>query len=108
MVNTRRQNTKADANPSKAVFSKEQNDLLIQKVHEYSLHAMGGNLNLFVLGLNESSTDSYMKTAYCSMALQFNPDKNIDVDTSKMIRMINESKEGLKNTLRNNYAIRKE
>ena len=37
MVNTRRQNEKADANPSKPVFSKAQNDLLIQKMHEYSL-----------------------------------------------------------------------
>ena len=47
-----------------------------------------------------------MKTAYCFMALRFQPDKNIDVDTSKMIGMINEAKEGLKNALRNNYAIR--
>ena len=106
MVNTRRQNAKADANPSKPVFSKEQNDLLIQKVHEYSLHATGEKLNLFVLGLNESSTEEDMKTAYCSMALQFHPDKNIDVDTSKIMGMINEAKEGLKNTLRNNDTIR--
>ena len=69
MVNTRRQNAKADANPSKPVFIKEQNDLLIQKVHEYSLHAKGEKLNLFVLGLNESSTEADMKTAYRSMTL---------------------------------------
>ena len=49
-----------------------------------------------------------MKTAYRSMALRFHPDKNIDVDTSKMMGMINEAKEGLKNTLRNNDAIRQE
>ena len=42
------------------------------------------------------------------MALRFQPDKNIDVDTSKMIGMINEAKEGLKITIRNNYAIREE
>ena len=108
MVNTRRQNAKADANPSKPVFSKEQNDLVIQKVHEYSLHITGEKLNLFVLGLNESSTESDMKKAYHSMALRFHPDKNIDVDTSKMMGMMNEDKEGLKNTVRNNDAIREE
>ena len=61
MVNTRQQNAKSDARPSKPVFRKEQNDLLIQKVHEYSLHATGENLNLSVLSLNESSTEAYMK-----------------------------------------------
>ena len=50
MVNTRQQNAKTDANPTKAVFRKEHNDLLIQKVHEYSLHAMGEKLNLFCQG----------------------------------------------------------
>ena len=49
-----------------------------------------------------------MKTAYCSMALRFHPDKNIDVDTSKMKGMINEAKDGLKNTLRTNDSIRDE
>ena len=66
------------------------------------------SLNLFVPGLNESSIEADMKTTYCYMALRFNPDKNIDVDTSKMMGMINEAKEGLKNTLRNNDAIREE
>ena len=37
MIKTRRQNAKADANPSKTVFSKEQNDLKINQVQEYSL-----------------------------------------------------------------------
>ena len=55
MVNTRRQNAKADANPSKTVFRKEQNDLLIHKFQEYYLHARGQySLNLFVLGFNDS------------------------------------------------------
>ena len=57
MVYTRQQNAKADANPSNTVFSKEQNDLFIQKVPEYSLYAKGEILNLFVLGLNESSKE---------------------------------------------------
>ena len=96
MVNTRRQNAKADENPNKPVFSKEHNDLLIQKVHKYSLHATGEKLNLFVPGLNESSTFADMKTAYHFMALRFYPDKIIDVYTSKMMGMINKAKEGLK------------
>ena len=62
MVKTRRQNAKADANPSKTVFSKEQNDLKIQQVQEYSLHVTGQySLDLFVLGLNYSSTEAEMK-----------------------------------------------
>ena len=61
MVCTRRQNAKADANPNKTVLSKEQNDLFIQKVQEYSLYEKGENLHLFVLSLNESSTADDMK-----------------------------------------------
>ena len=106
MVYTRRQNAKADANPSKTVFSKEQNDSFIQKVKEYSLYEKGEILYLFVLGLNESSTEEDMKEAYCSMSLRFHPDKNIHEDTSKMMGMINEAKEGLKITLRNNDTNR--
>ena len=92
MVNTRQQNEKSDANHSKIVFRKEHNDLLIQQVHEYSLHATGQySLNLFVLGLNDSSTEAEMKTAYRSMARRFHPDKNIGLDTTKMMTMINEA-----------------
>ena len=95
MVYTRRRNAKVDANSSKTVFGKEQNDLFIQKFQEYSLYAKGEILNLFVLGFNESSTEEDMKKAYCSMSLQFHPDKNIHEDASKMVGMINEAKEGL-------------
>ena len=49
-----------------------------------------------------------MKKAYQSVSLQFNPDKNIHEDASKMMRMINEAKEGLEDTLRKNDAIREE
>ena len=49
-----------------------------------------------------------MKTAYCSMARRFHPDKNIGLDTTKMMTMINEAKDGLENTLRTNDAIREE
>ena len=107
MVNTRRQNAKADANPIKPVLSKEHNDLLIQQVHEYSLHAKGQySLNLFVLCLNDSSTEAEIKTAYRSMALRFHPDKNIGLDTSKMMSMINEAKDRLEETLLTNDASR--
>ena len=62
MVKTRRQNAKVDANPSKTVFSKEQNDLKGQQVQEYSLHATSQySLNLFVPGLNDSSTEAEIK-----------------------------------------------
>ena len=61
MVYTRRQNAKADANPSKTVFSKEQNDLFIQKFQEYSLYAKGEILNLFVPGLNENQKKKIQK-----------------------------------------------
>ena len=78
MVNTRLHNAKSDTNPSKPIFSKEHNDLLIQQVREYSLHATGQySLKKLVLGLNESLTEAAMKTAYHSMALRFHPDKNI-------------------------------
>ena len=39
------------------------------------------------------------------MSLRFHPDKNIHKDASKVMRMINEAKEGIKTTLRNNDAI---
>ena len=107
MVNTRQKNAKADANPSKPFFSKEQNDLLIQNVYEYSLHATGEySLNLFVLGLNDSSTEKEIKTAFRFMVLRFHPDKNIGLDTTNMMTMINEAKDRLENTMRTNDAIR--
>ena len=109
MVNTRQQNAKADANPSKIVFSKEKNDLLIQQVQEYSRQAAGPYpLNLYVLGLNYSSTEAEMKKDYYSMARRFHPDKNIGLDTTEMMKMINESKDGLEDTLRTNDTSREE
>ena len=83
MVKTRRQNAKADANPSMTKFSKEQNELKIKQVQEYSLHAAGQYpLNLFVLGLNYYSTEGETKKAYNSTAHRFQPDKNIGFDTT--------------------------
>ena len=63
MVYTRRKNEKSGANPCKIVFSMEQNDLFIQKFQEYSLDIKGEILNLFVLSLNESSTEEDIKKA---------------------------------------------
>ena len=89
MVKTRRQNAKADTNPIKTVLRKEQNDLKIQQVQEYSLHATGQySLNLFVLGLNDSSKEAEMKKSHHSMAHRFQPDKNIGLDTTEMMKMI--------------------
>ena len=71
MVYTRRKNEKAGANPSKTVFSKEQNELFIQKVQEYSLYAKGEIWNLFVLGLNKSSTEENMKNPIAPCLFDF-------------------------------------
>ena len=100
MVDTRWQNAKADANPSELVFSKKQNDLKIQQVHEYSLHTTGKySLNKFIPSLDEFSTETDMKTAYGSKARRFHPDKNIGLENLKMMKMINKTKHGLENTL---------
>ena len=71
MVYTRQENAKAGANPSRTVFSKEDNDLFIQKVQEYYLYEKGEILNLFVLGLNESSTEEDTKKAFLPCLLDF-------------------------------------
>ena len=49
-----------------------------------------------------------MKTAYRSKARIFHPDKNIGLDTTKRMKMINEAKYGLENTLCTNDAITEE
>ena len=89
MVKKRLQNEKADADPSKTVFRREQKDLKIKQVQKYSLHAAGQYpLNLFVLGLNYSSTEVEIKKAYHSRARILHPDKNIGLDTTEMMKMI--------------------
>ena len=49
-----------------------------------------------------------MKKAYNSMAHKFHPEKNIGFDTTEIMKMINESKDGLEFTLCTNYASREE
>ena len=49
-----------------------------------------------------------MKKAYLSLALRFHPYKNQHSQVSYVMRMINEAKEELENTLRHDDAIREE
>ena len=42
------------------------------------------------------------------MARRFHPDKNIELDTTEMMKMINEPKDGLEDTVRTNDASREE
>ena len=61
-----------------------------------------------VLGLNDYSTEDDMKKSYRSLALRFHPDKNQHSQVLDVIKMINEAKEDLENTLRHNDTIREE
>ena len=91
-------------------FSKEQNALKTKEGQEFAAcHTLGPySLNLYVLDFNHSSTEAVMKKAYYSMALRFHVDKNIGLDTSEMMKMINEAKFGLQEQLRTNDASREE
>ena len=110
MVKTRQQNATAEANPSVTKFSKEQNDLKIKEVQEFAAcHAsVPFLLNLYALDLNYSSTEAEMKKSYYSMARRFHPDTNIGLDTSEMMKMINEDQFGLQEQLCNNDASKEE
>ena len=47
-----------------------------------------------------------MQKAYHSMARRFHPDKNIGLDNTDMMKIINEARDGLEDTLRTNDASR--
>ena len=47
-----------------------------------------------------------MKKAYCSLALQFQPDKNQHSQVTEVMKMIKEAEEELESTLRHNDEIR--
>ena len=49
-----------------------------------------------------------MKKVYRSLALRFHPDKNQHSQVSDVMKMINEAKEELENTLHHNHAMREE
>ena len=110
MVITRQKNATAEANPSVTKFSKEQNDLKMKEVQEFTANHSAGQypFNLHVLGFNYSSTEAQMIKSYRSMARRFHPDNNFGFDTSEMMKMINTAKAGLQDQLHENYACREE
>ena len=101
-------NMRGGINIRRPLFTREQNDLSIQRVLQYSQENENDELHLFVLGLNESSTEDDMKKYYRSLALQFQPDKNKHSQVTEVMKMMNEAKEELESTLLQNYEIREE
>ena len=101
--NYKKKNATAEANPSVTKFSKEQNDLKMKELKEYSSNNEAGqyDLNLHVLGLNK------MK-GYLSMARIFHPDNNYGFDITKIMTMINTARDGLRDQLRENDEFREE
>ena len=110
MVTTRRKNSTTDANPSLTKFTKEQNDFKMKQCQQYAAKEPLDRyeLNLYVLDLNSNSTITEFNKAYRSMARRFHPDKNIGLDTTLMMTMINTAKFGLLDLLRENYQMREE
>ena len=54
-------NIREGINPRRTVFTREQNDLFIRQVLQYSQEDKSNELHYHVLGLNESSTEDDMK-----------------------------------------------
>ena len=110
MVTTRGKNATTGANPSVTKFTKEQNDFKMKQCQKYAAKEPLDRyeLNLYVLDLNSNSTIIEFNKAYRSMAPRFHPDKNIRLDTTKMMTMINTAKFGLLDLLRDNYQMREE
>ena len=102
MVITRQKNETSEANISVTKFSKEQNDLKMKELQEYTANDAVDqyHLNLHVLGLNNHSTFAEMIKAYRSMARRFHPDNNYGFDTTEMMTMINTARYGLQDQLR--------
>ena len=97
MVITRQKNETAEANPSVTKFTKEQNDLKMKELQEYSANKALDkyHLNLHVLDLNYNSTYTEMIKSYRSMARIFHPDNNYGYHTTEMMKMINTAMDGL-------------
>ena len=68
----------------------------------------GEYLHYNVPGLNESSAEDDMKKAYHKLTFRSHPDKNKHPQASDVMRMINEAKEGLKDLLHYNDAMREQ
>ena len=62
-------------NPRRPVFTREKNDLFIQRVLQYSHENKSDGFYYHVLGLNESSTENDMRKSNISLALRFHPNK---------------------------------
>ena len=82
-------------NPSRTVFTSEQNELFIQRVFQDAQGLEGGVLYYHILGFNNSATEDYLKKSYRKLALQSHPDKNKHTQASADFRMIQEAKQGL-------------
>ena len=110
MVITRQQNGTAEANPSVTKYTKEHNDYKMKQCQQYAANKSLDKyqLNLYVLDLNYNSTITELNKSYRSMARRFHPDKNIGLDTTKMMTMIKTAKDGLLDILRDNDQIREE
>ena len=63
-------------------------------------------MHCHVLGLNESSTEDDMQKAYHKLALSSHHEKNNHLQDSAVMRMINEAKEVLEESLRYDDAMR--
>ena len=108
MVTTRGQNSSAEAIPSVTKLTREQNDFKTKQCQQYAAKEPLDQyqLNLYVLYLNSNSTITELNKAYRSMAHRFHPDKNIGLDTKKMMTMINTAKDGLLDLLHDNDQIK--
>ena len=60
-----------------------------------------------ILGLNESSTEDYLKKAYLKLALQSHPEKHKHPKAFASFCMIKEAKQGLEDVLRHNDKMRR-
>ena len=109
MVTTRGQNETEEANTSVTKFTNEHNDFKMKPCQQYAAKEPLDQyqLNLNVLDLNCNSTITEFNKAYHSMACRFHHDKNIGLDTTKMMT-INTAKDGLLDLLRDNDKIREE
>ena len=99
-------NIREGINPIRTVFTREQNDLFIQRVLQYYKEKRSDELHYHVLGLNESPIEDDMKKSYRYLALQFHSDKNKHSQFTEVMRMIIEAKENLEITLRHNDEIK--